>query len=201
MKHPKERALMAAVLLGAPSLLLWLGLLPVIRRGEALRQQIRSLNAEFVTLSRFSPLSKEERELTQDPAAAWRSRMPMVAGDQARLAHYNRVVSELQETLKQAGVASSRMRSSWDPIQASFTIPEDLGGLPASAAPSQDSAELQASGWVLEAEIPGATPQLFKALAATHRVHSLLEPVGLRWEAGPDHRRQNLLLRNLVLTP
>ena len=201
MKHLRERALMAVVLFGAPALLLWLGILPAIRRSEALRQRIQGLNGEYVAQPICVPLSQAERELTQDPLAPWRTRMPLVAGDLARLSHYNRVVNELHETLSQARVAPSKMRSSWEPIKASFTIPPEMGLAPFDVSASQDSPELKASGWVLEAEIPGTTPQLFKALAVIHQVHPILEPVGFRWEAMPDHRRQNLLLRNLVLTP
>ena len=201
MKHIKERLLMAAVLIGLPILLLVVGILPVLRRSQALRQQIQAANEEYKALPNFSPLSKAEREALADPKAAWRSRLPLTAGDRARLTHYHRVVGDLQGALKAAGIPSRGMRSSWDPIKASFSVPGEMGADPHELPVSQDSPELRVSGWVLEAEIPGTTSQLFKALASIDRVGPLLEPVGLRWEASPEFRQQKLLLRNLVLTP
>ena len=201
MKHLRERALMAAVLIGLPILFLVVGILPILRRSLGLRQQIQALNEENKAIPHFSPLSKAEREALADPQAAWRSRLPVVAGDRARLNHYHRGVGDLQATLKAAGIPSRGMRSSWDPIKASFSVPSEMGADPHELPTSQDSPELRVNGWVLEAEIPGATAQLFKAMAAIHRVGPILEPVGLRWEASPDFRQQKLLLRNLVLTP
>ena len=65
--------------------------------------------------------------------------------------------------------------------------------------------ETRLSGWVLELEIPGATGELFRALAAIAEVDALLEPVGLDWvltEApGQPGCRQVLRLRNLYLEP
>lgn len=201
MKHLRERAFMVAILLGLPALIILFGILPTLRHSKELRLQLQTLSEEYKAIPRFAPLSKVEREALADPHAAWRSRMPVVAGDKARLGHYHRVVSDLQAALKAEGIPSRGMRSSWDPIKASFSVPTEMGADPQELSISQDAPELHVNGWVLEAEIPGSTAQLFKSLAALHRVGPLLEPVGLRWEAASDSRQQKLLLRNLVLTP
>ncbi|MFZ1612626.1 MAG: hypothetical protein WAT51_00540 [Holophaga sp.] len=201
MKHLRERVLMAAILVGLPTLILVLGILPTLKRSKELRQQIQAVNEDYKTLPPFMPLSRVEREALADPKATWRSRLPMVTSDKARLAHYHRVVGDLQGTLKAAGVPSRGMRSSWDPIKASFSVPGEMGADPHTLALFQDSPDSQVNGWVLEAEIPGPTSHLFRSMAAIHRVGPILEPVGLRWEAGLDFRQQKLLLRNLVLTP
>jgi len=201
MKYLRERILMALALMGLPALILWFGIFPAQKRADALRARIRSTEDEFKAIPRFSPLSAAERDLLKDPQAPWRTRMPVVAGDRARLAHYSRVVGELQETLQQAGTPAVGMRSSWDPIQASFTLQGSIPEITPDLGLSQDSAELKVSGWVLETEIPGTTEKLFKALGSIHQVHPLMEPIGLRWEATVERRRQHLLLRNLVLIP
>lgn len=201
MKHLRERFLMVAVLVGVPALILLLGVLPLLKSSQALRAQIQATHEEFRTIPPFTPLTRAERELLEDPAAPWRSRLPVVAGDRARLAHYHRVVGELQGVLKGAGIAPRGMRSSWDPIRASFSVPGAMEPDPRELSPSQDAPELNLKGWVLETEVPGATEQLFRGLGVVHRVGPLLEPVGLRWEAGPDLREQKLIFRNLVLVP
>ena len=52
---------------------------------------------------------------------------------------------------------------------------------------------------MLEARVGGQPGKLFQGLEALGRLEPLLEPVGLRWESVPEHTRQSLLLRNLVL--
>jgi hypothetical protein len=201
MKYLRERSLMVLALIGLPALILGLGIFPVQKRAEALRARLRVTEEEYKATPRFAPLSTAERSLLQDSQAPWRTRMPLVAGDRARLAHYSRVVGELQGTLLGNGTPAVGMRSSWDPIQASFTLQGSLPEITPELGSSQDSTSLKASGWVLEAEIPGTTENLFQALGAIHKVRPLMEPVGLRWEATLEQRRQHLLLRNLVLIP
>lgn len=201
MKHLRERLLMAAVLIGLPTLVLGVGILPAVRESRALRAQIQAANEEFKTLPQFTPLTQAEREALGAPDAPWRSRMPLVVGDRARLAHYHRVVGDLQGVLKSGGISPRGIRSSWDPIRASFSVPSGMDADRVAFSGSQDAPEMKVNGWVLEMEIPGGTDQLFKALGLVHRAGPLLEPAGLRWEATPDYREQRLLLRNLVLVP
>lgn len=201
MKFLRERLLMALALVGVPVLILWLGIFPAQRRTEALRARIRQTEEAYKTLPRFAPLSASERAFLQDPRASWRTRMPLVGGDRARLAHYSRVVGELQDTLRRGGAPSLGMRSSWDPIQASFSLPEAIPQITPDLGIFQDDPGLKVRGWVVDAEIGGTTERLFQALGVVHQVGPILEPVGLRWEATPEHRRQHLILRNLVLTP
>jgi hypothetical protein len=148
---------------------------------------------------RFTPVRPEERAVLEDPAAGWRRRMPVLTTEQARLAHYDRVVGDLQRAWRVGGTPSLGLRSSWDPIHASFTLPPALGAGagPASAIP--DHPDLSVHGWVLEARFSGDSAQLFKALAQVPRVEPLLEPVGLRWASTPAERQQTLILRNLVV--
>lgn len=201
MKHVRERFLMAAGLLGLPALIVVFGILPQIERSRKLRAQIQTAHDEFKVLPQFTPLSHAEKEQLEDPAAPWRFRLPVIVGDRARLDHYHRVIGELQDTLRARGIAARGMRSSWDPIKASFSVPGGMGADPKALLPAQDAPELKVKGWVLEVDVPGATSQLFHGLGTVHRVGPILEPVGLRWEAGPEIREQKLLLRNLVLVP
>jgi len=122
-----------------------------------------------------------------------------VANDGARLGHYHQVVTELQQTCRQSGIDLVGIRSTWDPIRGSFTLPTLLaqGPLP----PKETGTQGRLQGWVLEARVDGPTPQLFRTLEGLPRIEPLLEPVGFRWEADEKGLRQYVLLRNLVLVP
>lgn len=201
MKHLRERFLMATALVVVPGLVVVLGVLPLQRRTSDLRQRIEALNREDAQLPRFAPPTREERALLEAEQPRVQRRIPAMAGDTERLLHYHRVVSGLQGSLQREGLTSPGMRSSWDPIRASFTLPGALepAANPAEAAESVRSNRLL--GWVLEVQVPGGTSNLFRALARATEPEPLLEPVGLRWEATPEEHRQHLLFRNLVLAP
>lgn len=201
MKYQRERILMGLSLVGLPALIVALGIYPTQKRSNAVRAQIMAAEEAYKVIPAVHGLNPEERQLLDDPKAAWRTRLPLVIGDQARLAHYNRVVGELQQGLTRAGVPAGGMRSSWDPIQASFTLAGNLSDPLQASSTAPDSPALKVSGWTLEANIPGSTGQLFRALGAVDQVQPLLEPVGLRWTATPERRDQHLILRNLVLLP
>lgn len=199
MRHLKERALLAAVVLGVPVLFGFVVARPILKRIDAFKTRFKEASAELATLPQFQPVSAEEREVLEDAKAPWRRRMPVVQGEQSRLAHYHRVVSELQGAWKAAKVPPLNLRSSWDPIRASFTLPAVALAQEGADPALRDAPELRVQGWVLEAKFPAPTDVLFRALAVVPRMEPLLEPVGLRWEAYPDHRQQSLLLRNLVV--
>jgi len=201
MRYQRERLLMGLSLVGLPALLVVLGIYPTQRRSNALRVQIQAAEEAYKVIPAVHGLNPEERKLLDDPKAAWRTRLPLVVGDQARLAHYHRVVGELQRGLTRVGTPAGGMRSSWDPIQASFTLAGSLSEPAQEVVTTPDSPALKVGGWTLEANIPGNTGQLFKALGAVDQVQPLLEPVGLRWMATPDRRDQHLILRNLILLP
>ena len=201
MKHAKERSILILLLLGLPGLYWYVGMRPALKRLDYFRSLIQAANDESKEIPRFTPLSQEERSILGDPKAEWRYRLPVIRTDQDRIAHYDIVVSELTEAWKRGGVPPLSMRSSWDGIKASFTVPKQLDEVGMRPAPTQDSPELKVKGWVLEAEGSGKIGDLFKMMSLVGGVQPMLEPVGMRWEAGPDDHRQYLLLRNLVLTP
>jgi len=201
MKHLRERMLMAVALVVVPILGVVFGVLPVHRRTAALRQQIQTLNQEDAQLPRFSPPTQAERALLESEQVRVEARIPLLSGDAARLAHYHRVVSGLQGVFQREGLASPAMRSSWDPIRASFTLPGVLETGVAHPRTESPRSPGQVQGWVLEVQVPGGTANLFRALARVREPDPLLEPVGLRWDADPEEHRQHLLLRNLVLAP
>lgn len=201
MRYQRERLLMGLSLVGLPALLVVLGIYPTQRRSNALRLQIQAAEEAYKVIPAVHGLNPDERRLLDDPKATWRTRLPLVVGDQARLAHYHRVVGALQQGLSRVGTPAGGMRSSWDPIQASFTLAGSLSEPVPDPVSAPDSPSLKVSGWTIEANIPGSTGQLFKALGAVDQVQPLLEPVGLRWTATPDRRDQHLILRNLILLP
>jgi hypothetical protein len=145
------------------------------------------------------PLSAHERGLLSD-TAAWRGRMPYLEGDAARLWHYHHTVTELQRVLKQGGVLTGSIRSSFDPIQGSFSLPTGLAEMPGEQALKQMTLG-RPQAWVLEVSVEGSSVQLFQVLDLLPRVEPLLEPIALRWEATPEGHKQFLILRNLVLVP
>jgi hypothetical protein len=161
-------------------------------RQTAAEEQIKAL-------AMVQPLTAEERELIADPKAAWRTRIPYLPDDAARLWHYYRTVTELQRTWKAVGIITASIRSSFDPVQGSFTLPAGLGEL--SNGPEPDAGQGRTQAWVLEAAVSGSTDELYRAMEVLPRVNPLLEPVGLRWQASPEGTRKYLVLRNLVLVP
>jgi hypothetical protein len=218
MTSSRERLFMALLFTGLPVLLYGLVIRPSTRRVHLLHERLRAANEAYRDFQTFTPVSQAERALLEDPGAPWRARMPLLDGDGARLAHANRVVSELSSSLKARGLNIASLRATWEPITADFTLPGRLapGPLAGRLAPGPlagpaagDAPEHQLSGWALEVELPGATGQLFKALAPLAQVNPLLEPVGLRWElaaqpgAGQTRtgHRQFLILRNFYLKP
>ncbi len=196
--RPAERLVFALVLLMLPICFYAFIVRPARVTLETLDARIEAADLQIRDLPNFQPLSAEEKKVLLDPAAPWRQRLPIIAGDGAKLAHYDRVVSLLQRAWGSRGVAIEGVRSSWDPIQASFTLPGTLPP-PVGAAGSSGPGELRA--WVLEARIAGPADRLFIGLEHLPAVQPLLEPVGLRWEATPERRQQSLWLRNLVLEP
>lgn len=196
--RPMERVAFVLIFLVLPICFYAFVVRPTSATLDALNARIEAADAQIRDLPNFQPLSAEERRVLLDPAAPWRQRLPIVAGDRAKLAHYDRVVSLLQRTWGLHGVSIVGVRSSWDPIQASFTLPGTLPpplGQPGASGPG----ELKA--WVLEARIAGTADRLFIGLEHLPAVQPMLEPVGLRWESTPERRQQSLWLRNLVLEP
>lgn len=145
------------------------------------------------------PLSAHERQLLAD-TAVWRGRMPFLEGDADRLWHYHHTVTELQKVLKQGGVLTGSVRSSFDPVQGSFTLPAGLSEMPGELV-LKTMAQGKPQAWVLEVSVEGPSTQLFQVLDLLPRVEPLLEPIALRWEATPEGHKQFLILRNLVLVP
>lgn len=152
-------------------------------------------------LPNIQPLTAQERALLEDPAASWRTRIPAVANDAQRLAHYHRVITELQRGLKARNILLLGVRSTWTPIQGSYTLPPSLGvlGTPMSVAAKPGPGQLQA--WAMEAQVNGTPTELFQALEVLPSLGPLLEPVALRWEAEAPQHKQMIILRNLVTTP
>jgi len=210
MRLGRERAFMGLLLLAAP-VLVGLVLLPSTRRLARLRQRLAAAHEDTPQVRPFAPVSARERAFLDDPQAPWRSRLPLVADDGARLVLVDRVVNEVGAALAARGVKVEGMKALLDPVEGAFRLPRQRTreAFPRQAA--TDAPEREVDGWVLEVEILGPTGELFKALAAIVQVNALLEPAGLRWEAGParnpgapggsPERRQVLQLRNLYLKP
>jgi hypothetical protein len=163
-------------------------------RMAAIAQRLQSLPA-------IQPLSPRERQLLADPKAEWRHRIPLLKTDADRFAHYHFVVSDLQGAWKRAGVPLLGVRSTWRALSGSYSLPGELGNPDLGLLDKGTAATGQVQGWVLDARVGGKPDQLFQGLAGLAQVAPLLEPVGLRWESVPDHTRQSLLLRNLILAP
>jgi hypothetical protein len=199
-RNLKERLVQAGIVLVVPVLFGVLVARPTLKRIDGHKQRFNAASTEAASIPQFSVVTPAEREVLDDPAAAWRNRMPVLVDEQARLAHYHRVVSAAQRGWKAAGVSVVGLRSTWDPIRASFTLPPSVDAAEAPKPVLQDSPDQRIRGWVVEARFSAPTEVLFRALAAVPHFEPLLEPVGLRWESSPDHRQQSLLLRNLVIT-
>jgi len=207
MTPAKERWLLGLLLVVAPVALYFLFLRSAIQHMDGLQGRLQQFHAESPFQS-FSPVGREERAFLEVPDAPWRTRIPVLTGDGARLAHVHRVVNELNATLRAGGIKVAGLRASWDPVEARFTLPAQLtqGAVPVKAV--KDAPEFKVEGWVLVVEIGGATSDLFKALALVPRVNALLEPVGLRWGRPGDAVQQDsnppaqyLILRNVYLKP
>ncbi|BDU72206.1 hypothetical protein [Mesoterricola silvestris] len=194
-----ERMLMALLLAGVPAVIVGAVILPSARRTAALGRRLDAAHATAQDARPFTPLGREERAVLAGP---WRSRIAWVPDDAARLAQVDRVVTQVHAAFAAKGVRVAGMKVATDPVRADFTLPSraDRAAFPAEAA--QDGPERRVDGWVLDVEVAGPTGDLFKALAAVADVDSLLEPVGLTWEAGPDRpATQHLHLRVLQLRP
>jgi hypothetical protein len=212
MKPVRERLLLGALLGIVPALVALLVLVPGSRRLAALHRRIDAAHGQAPEVARFLPVGPEERAFLENPAAPWRTRLPLVADDAARLAHVDRVTTEWLAALAPLGLRPTGMRLLLDPVQAQFTLPDAPLQPARPPQPATDRPDLKVAEWVLEVEIPGPTRNLFRALAAVPRVNALLEPGGLRWEV-PDEtapgagrrrsqgHRQVLVLRSFYLRP
>jgi hypothetical protein len=197
----RERMLLALIFVVLPLAFILGLLLPAQRRMAALEAEQDRIGREMAELPRYSPLSQDERQLLSDPSSPWRHRIPLVSNDRERVAHYYQVITLLQQALQRTGAPPLGIRSDWEPIHASFTLPTGLGTLAQAPPLGETTAQGRLEGWVLEARFGGGVDQLFKALEAAQEPLPLLEPVGLRWEAAPEGRLQAVLFRNLVLVP
>lgn len=195
------RALLALALVLAPALFWLLVWRPAQGRMAASRARIAEAQARLNELPRYAPLSADETRLLEDPAATWKQRIPLIRGDRDRLAHYHRVVTGISHAFRRKGLRLHGLRSSWDPIHASFTLDRDLGPDGLGQAPIAAPQEGVLAAWSLELQIDGPTAGLFEGLDQLRDLPPLLEPVGLRWEATSERRAQSLWLRNLVLVP
>lgn len=197
----RERWMLGAMFGVMPILFTFAVLLPSLHRLEAKRARMTEIDQRMQALPLIRPLSGPERALLDAPGAPWRTRIPMIRSDADRLAHYHAVVSGLQAEWKRRKVPLLGVRAHWDMVKGSFSLPGDLGQPELGLPRPETAATGQLRGWVLDATIGGKPDQLFEAMAALGQVNPLLEPVGLRWESLPDHTRQSLLLRNLILAP
>jgi hypothetical protein len=205
----RERILIGLLFTGLPILIYGMVIKPSNRRMAALRQRILAANEQYKEFHTFQPVTQEEKDFLEAPSAPWRTRITKVGDDGALLAHVDRVVSELNATLKAKGLAIAAVRANLEPVKANCTLPQSLTKGAAPLPAGADTPETQVGGWVLEVQIPGPPGTLFKTLAALPDVNPLLEPVGLRWDAtaaagrDEDHPgpRQYLLLRNVYLKP
>jgi len=170
------------------------------QRMEAYKVRQAAVEQQMMTLIPVQPLSSQERIFLSDPSAPWRKRMPYLEGDAARLWHYHETVTQLLGALQKGGVTTGSVRSSFDPVQGSFSLPPHLEEL-SSQGIQGGAPKGHPQAWVLEISVEGTSAQLFRALDLLPAVEPILEPLGLRWEATPEGHKQYLVLRNLVLVP
>jgi hypothetical protein len=165
------------------------------------RQRLEAAVRRYQELPTIQPLTAQERVLLDDPKASWRSHIEPVGSDVQRFMHYHRVVTELQRSFKSKGVNLLGVRSTWNPIQGSFTLPANLGSAVdfKGTEPRTGTGKLQA--WVIETRIGGTPTELFTALESLPHIHPLLEPVALRWDSDLEQQKQIIVLRNLVTVP
>lgn len=196
----RDRYILIPVFILAPLGLIWGIVIPAQKKIAAMQARIDEANQKLAVINHVTPLTAEERQVLEDPKAAWRSRMPMLQSDLGKLQHYTRVVTGLQDRFRVAGATVEGVRSSWDPIHADFTSPGPLpfAGIKEATAPSPDAT---VAGWALEVQIASPPRSLGLALSAVPKIDSILIPAGLRWEARDGKPFQSLILRNLYLTP
>lgn len=200
-RKSSEVAMLVGLFVALPAIFIFLILMPTLNRMKEHRTRLETAQERIRALPDVQPLSAEERKLLEDPKAMWKARIPLVKSDGERLAHYNVVVTELQKTWKNCGVATLSLRSTWDSIKGSFTVPEPFGSVPQDFPPTYFSGQGNLSAWVIEARLSGKNAPLFTALEALPKVNPLLEPVGIRWESSPEGPKQMLILRNIFLSP
>ena len=196
-----ERLALGGILLGLPILFIVLVLRPDLRAMTSLKEELESTRVRLEALPAAAPLGEEEKRLLEDPRAPWKERIPSVSGDGARLAHYHRVVTNLHGAWRQEGLVPFTIRSSWDPIRASFSLPKSLGMEETGSLMPTAEGRGRIQGWVVEVRLEGPPGDLFRALRTLPQSGPLLEPVGLRWEHGREFSQQSLLLRNYVMSP
>jgi hypothetical protein len=195
------RSLLILMIVAAP-VLFWVVIWhPAQVRMATNETRIREAQARIQELPHYAPLSERETAFLEAPNAPWKVRLPMIRGDRDRLAHYHRVVTEVDQAFRRRGLKVHGMRSSWNAIHASFTLDRDLGPDRLGQLPTGLSQEGNLATWVLEVQLDGPTTDLFTGLSQLGALPPLLEPVGFRWEATAERRAQALWLRNLVLVP
>jgi hypothetical protein len=195
------RILLILILILSPVLFWLLIWRPADGRMAANRSRMAEAQARILELPRYAPLSPDESAFLEDPAAAWKQRLPLIRGDRDRLAHYHLVITQVSQAFRRSGLRLNGMRSSWDPIRASFTLDRDLSPVALGLPPAGTIQDGTLAAWVLEVQIDGPAEGLFTGLDQLKHLPPLLEPVGLRWEATPERRAQSIWLRNLVLVP
>jgi hypothetical protein len=200
-RKSSEVALLVGLFMVLPAVFIFLVLMPTLNRMKEHRGRLETAQEAIRALPDVQPLSAEERKLLEDPKAEWKARIPVVSNDGERLTHYNRVVTDLQRTWKNCGVTTLSMRSTWDPIKGSFTVPESFGSVPQDFPPAYFSGQGTPSAWVIEARLAGKNAPLFTAMEALSKLNPLLEPVGIRWESSPEGPKEMLILRNIILSP
>lgn len=184
-----------------PVAFIFLVFLPVRKRMATDQARLEAAIQRSQELPNIQPLTSQERALLEDPSAPWRTRIPLVSTDARRLAHYHRVITDLQREFKARNVALLGVRSTWNPIKGSYTLPPSLGSISSVVPQNSKRGAGQLQAWVLEAQVSGSPADLFKALEALPRINPLLEPVALRWEMDPPKHKQMIVLRNLVAIP
>lgn len=194
--------LLLAVIFGLlPAAFIFLVFLPLKHRMAADEARLEAALQRNQALPNVQPLTSQERTLLEDPAASWRTRIPLLTGDAQRLAHYHRVITELQREMKLRNAVLLGVRSDWDPIEGSYTLPAALGSMGATEPRAGTLGAGRLEPWVLEASVGGSPAELFKALEALPQINPLLEPVALRWEMHGSQPTQMIILRNLVTIP
>lgn len=200
--HRTQRTLTLIALFGLlPAAFIFLIFLPVRKRMATDQARLDAAIQRNQELPNIQPLTSQERALLEDPSASWRTRIPLVATDAQRLAHYHRVITELQREFKAQNVALLGIRSTWNPIKGSYTLPASLGSMSPAGPMDPKPVAGQLQAWVLEAQVNGSPVELFKALEVLPRINPLLEPVALRWAMAPPQHKQMIVLRNLVTIP
>lgn len=111
MQPVTERFLLGLLVLGLPVALYAAILRPATQRRAALRHRLQAARGVCGDKLPFTPLSAAEQAFLKAEGAPWRTRLPLVGDDQARLAQVHRVVSELSAALKARGVPIAGLRA------------------------------------------------------------------------------------------